>query len=70
MSRKCISLNIPLAWSKDIRLREAHEEKKINRGIKILKILENAEDQEDQEDQRKEKYNQKGFKDNKSGKKN
>ena len=66
LSRKCIAPNIPVAWTKDFRLREGHEEKKVSRVIKILEILEHLEERDEH---RKEKSNSKSNKDNKENKK-
>ena len=65
LSRKCITPNIPQAWTKDFRLREGHEEKKLSRVIKILEILEHAEERMEK---KKEKSNSKSNKENKDGK--
>ena len=42
LSRKCIAPNIPMAWSKDFRLKEGHEEKKISRVKKVIRSPQKA----------------------------
>ena len=69
LSRKCIAPNIPVAWTKDFRLKEGHEEKKINHVVKILKILEHSEERDEKRRERNSSKSNKGSKDIKKGNK-
>lgn len=67
--RKCITPNIPIAWTKDFRLKEGHEEKKISQVIKILEILQHFEERDEQRREKSSSKSNKGGKENKEGNK-
>ena len=69
LSRRCIAPNIPVAWTKDFRLKEGHEEKKVRRVIKILEILEHSEEMDEKRPAKNNSKPNRGGKENKKSNK-